>query len=156
MPFGVQQIPEEQLKQEALNAMRALHLQEDIISTFEKTGAIMMTKAPYEKAALLDDDANTSVKDSLKYKTAYPFFVTRAKTYFGVIDNVLFVPTIPGDLKMMRDSYKTIVGHASDGPNKYPVKNIIVYCRNLEDDFCSEFGSISLAEVDGLLARVDT
>ena len=64
MPIEFQQIPEAQLKQEALNAMRALHLQEDIISTFEKTGAIMMTKAPYEKATLLDDEATTSVEDS--------------------------------------------------------------------------------------------
>lgn len=156
MPIEFQQIPEAQLKQEALNAMRALHLQEDIISTFEKTGAIMMTKVPYEKATLLDDEANASVKDSLKYKTAYPFFVTRTKTYFGVVDNVLFIPSIPDDLEMTRDSFKTIVGYAADGPIKYPVKNIIVYCRNLEDDFCSEFGTISIAEVDGLLARVES
>lgn len=155
MPFDFQLIPENQLKQEALNAMRALHLREDIISTFEKTGAIMMTQAPYEKVTLLDDDANTSVKGSLEYKTAYPFFVTRTKTYFGVVDNVFFIPTVLSDLEMTRDSYKTIVGHTSDGSNKYPVKTIIVYCRNLEDDFCSEFGSISIAEVDGLLARVD-
>ena len=46
MPIEFQQIPEAQLKQEALNAMRALHLQEDIISTFEKTCAIKMTKVP--------------------------------------------------------------------------------------------------------------
>ena len=117
MPIEFQQIPEAQLKQEALNAMRALHLQEDIISTFEKTGT---------------------------------------KTYFGVVDNVLFIPTIPDDLEMTRDSFKTIVGYAADGPIKYPVKNIIVYCHNLEDDFCSEFGTISIAEVDGLLARVES
>lgn len=155
MPFGIQQIPEEKLKQEALNAMRALHMREDIISAFEETGAIMMTSNPYMQATLLDASANTSVKDSLKYKTAYPFFVTRGETRFGIVDNVLFIPTDEGDFKMLQDSYKTIVGQATDGTNRYPVKNIMVYCRNLEDDFCSEFGSISIVELDGLLARLD-
>ncbi len=128
-------------KEEAIKRMKALGLYKPYITFFEKNDKIFMsemTGGVYE----FDDNEElvAKVKAFEEEYDALVYHVIRTLTQFGELYSFLFVSQYEEEWEMDN----------ADIQNGYA----LVYVWNKTDEWCSEFGSIGIAERFGGLVRI--
>lgn len=128
----------EEKKLEAINRMKLLNLHDNVIREFRDEDKLNLS----ENGGFLywlDDEQKAIVDDFEQHYNATVYHVIRSVTEFGELLSFLYVSDNKDEWKMDRN----------DLANGYP----LVYTKNLDADFCSEFGSIGIESNIGGLVR---
>ena len=131
-------ITNEQKKQEALERMKMLSLYPNIIREFEKDGIVNMS----ENGGFLywlDDEQKEFVSDFEEENNALVYHVIHNYTEAGEMLTFLYVSDYEEEWEADRDDLKE--GYTC------------AYVKNLDADWCSEFGSIGIKPQFGGLVR---
>ena len=127
-----------QQKQEALKRMKLLKLYPNIIKEFEKDGIVNLS----ENGGILYwlDSTQKAIVDHFETENnALVYHVIHNYTEFGELYSLLYVSQYEEEWK--DDRYDLKDGYA------------LAYVKNMDDDTCSEFGSIGIKEQFGGLVR---
>ena len=125
-------------KQEALERMKMLKLHGNIIKEFDKEGIVNLS----ENGGFLywlDSDQQAIVDEFEAEHDALVYHVIHDCTEFGELYSLLYVSKYEEEWEDDRSDLKD--GYA------------LVYVKNVDDDFCSEFGSIGVKPQFGGLVR---
>ena len=125
-------------KQEALERMKMLKLHGNIIKEFDKEGIVNLS----ENGGFLywlDSDQQAIVDEFETEHDALVYHVIHDCTEFGELYSLLYVSKYEEEWEDDRNDLKD--GYA------------LVYVKNMDDDFCSEFGSIGVKPQFGGLVR---
>ena len=125
-------------KQEALERMKLLNLSKNIIKEFDKEGIVNLS----ENGGILywlDSDQQAIVDEFEKEHDALVYHVIHDFTEFGELYSLLYVSKHEEEWEDEKDEIK--IGIA------------LSYVKNMDDDFCSEFGSIGIRPQFGGLVR---
>lgn len=124
---------------EAIERMKTLKLHKNVINEF-KQGTLNMS----ENGGLLywlEDEMLTKIREvEVKYNIVV-YHAIHDYTYFGEILTLMYVSDDEEEWKMDRE----------DLANGYPCAYVI----NLDDDYCSEFGSVEVVPQIGGLKRIN-
>ena len=126
-------------KQEALERMKMLKLHGNIIKEFDKEGIVNLS----ENGGFLywlDSDQQAIVDEFETEHDALVYHVIHDCTEFGELYSLLYVSKYEEEWEDDRNDLKD--GYA------------LVYVKNMDDDFCSEFGSIGVKPQFGGLVRM--
>ena len=118
--------------------MRMLNLYPNIIKEFDKEGIVNLS----ENGGILfwlDSDQQAIVDEFEQKYNALVYHVIRSFTEFGEMYALLYVSKHEEEWEYDRDDLKH--GYA------------LAYVKNVDDDFCSEFGSIGVKQQFGGLVR---
>ncbi len=125
-------------KREAIERMKMLNLYPNIIKEFDKEGIVNLS----ENGGFLfwlDSDQKAIVDEFEAEYDALVYHVIRSFTEFGELYSLLYVSKHEDEWGYDKDDLKS----------GYPV----AYVKNVDDDFCSEFGSIGVKQQFGGLVR---
>ena len=125
-------------KQEALERMKMLKLHGNIIKEFDKEGIVNLS----ENGGFLywlDSDQQAIVDEFEAEHDALVYHVIHDFTELGELYSLLYVSKYEEEWEDERTDLK-------DG-------YVFVYAKNVDDDFCSEFGSIGVKPQFGGLVR---
>ena len=128
----------EQQKQEAIERMKMLKLSPNIIKEFEKENTLNLS----EKGGILywlDSDQQAIVDEFETEHDALVYHVIHNFTEFGGLYSLLYVSKHEEEWETDREDLKD--GYA------------FVYVKNVDDNWCSEFGSICIKPQYGGLVR---
>ena len=128
----------EQQKQEAIERMKMLKLSPNIIKEFEKENTLNLS----ENGGILywlDSDQQAIVDEFETEHDALVYHVIHNFTEFGGLYSLLYVSKHEEDWETDREDLKD--GYA------------FVYVKNVDDNWCSEFGSICIKPQYGGLVR---
>lgn len=134
-------VTRENKKVEAINRMKALDLFAPCIKHFDKYDEVQlseMTGGLYEFSR--DEELTTKVREFEKEHNALVYHVIHTFTQFGELYNFLYVSDHQDEWEMDHEDIK-------DGYT-------LAYVWNKDDDWCSEFGTISVRQKFGGLTRV--
>ena len=126
-------------KQEALERMKMLKLHGNIIKEFDKEGIVNLS----ENGGFLywlDSDQQAIVDEFEAEHDALVYHVIHDFTELGELYSLLYVSKYEEEWEDERTDLKD--GYA------------LVYVKNVNDDFCSEFGSIGIKPQFGGLVRM--
>ena len=126
-------------KQEALERMKMLNLHGNIIKEFDKEGIVNLS----ENGGFLywlDSDQQAIVDEFEAEHDALVYHVIHDCTEIGELYSLLYVSKYEEEWEDDRNDLKD--GYA------------LVYVKNMDDDFCSEFGSIGVKPQYGGLVRM--
>lgn len=126
-------------KQEAVERMKILDIFPQTIKEFEKEGIINKS----EHGGMLywlDENEQKFVKEFEEKYDALVYHVIHNYTNFGELYSLLYVSKYEDEWDWDRDDIKH--------------NTACVYVKNIEDDICSEFGSIGIKSQFGGLARI--
>ena len=127
------------MKAEAIKRMKKLRLFPDCINAFEKDNKVWSSQT-----------AGTLFELSEEQQKWVDIF---EKTYGGLVYHVIITPTKFGTCFNML--YVSI--HTEEWEMDNDDLDILcpcVYVKNLDDEFCSEFGSIQIKQMNGGLVRI--
>lgn len=125
-------------KQEAIERMKMLKLYPNIIKEFEKENIVNLS----ENGGILywlDSDQQAIVDSFETEHNALVYHVIHSHTEFGELYSLLYVSKYEDEWETDREDLKD--GYA------------FVYVKNVDDDSCSEFGSICFKPQFGGLVR---
>lgn len=125
-------------KQEAIERMKLLKLCPNIIKEFEKENIVNLS----EHGGILywlDSDQQAIVDSFEAEHDALVYHVIHSFTEFGELYSLLYVSKYEEEWETDREDLKD--GYA------------LVYVKNVDDDMCSEFGSICIKPQFGGLVR---
>ncbi len=128
----------EQQKQEAIERMKMLKLSPNIIKEFEKENTLNLS----ENGGILywlDSDQQAIVDEFETEHDALVYHVIHNFTEFGGLYSLLYVSKHEEEWETDREDLKD--GYA------------FVYVKNVDDNWCSEFGSICIKPQYGGLVR---
>lgn len=128
----------EQQKQEAIARMQMLKLSPNIIKEFEKDGIVNLS----ENGGILywlDSDQQAIVDEFQSEHDALVYHVIHDFTEFGELYSLLYV-------SKYEEEWETDREDLTDG-------YALVYVKNVDVDWCSEFGSIGIRPQFGGLLR---
>lgn len=133
-------------KVDALVRMKALNLLEDVINAFNKDGTLYRSEGVRLPNGTrmgvlywLTDEEAKMVKAWEEETGNMVYHVIQNRTGFGTLYSFLYVSTYDEDWEAER----------ADLADGFP----LVYVKNVDDDFCSEFGSIGIEQKWGALVR---
>lgn len=133
-------------KVDALARMKMLHLHEDVIKAFEKDGTLYRSEGarlPDGKRIgilyWLTDEEAKMVKEWEQETGNMVYHVIQNRMVFGMCYSFLYVSTYNEDWEAENEDL------AAGAP--------LVYVKNVDDDFCSEYGSIGIEQKFGALVR---
>ena len=125
-------------KLEALERMKLLKLNKNIIKEFEKENVVNMSEnGGY--LYWLDSDQQTIVDDFESKHDALVYHVIHDYTQFGELYALLYVSKYKSEWQDEKKELKC--GYA------------LAYVKNVTDDWCSEFGSVGIKPQFGGLVR---
>ena len=126
-------------KTEAIARMKMLKLHENPIREFEKENKLNLS----EHGGMLywlSDEQKAMVKDFEEENNALVYHVIHNYMDFGELLTFLYVSDYKEEWKLDRNDLKQ--GYA------------LAYVKNIDDDFCSEFGSVEIKPQFGGLVRI--
>jgi hypothetical protein len=126
-------------KKEAIKRMKMMKIMDEVIEDFEQNDSVQCSETLGFMYWLSDEEKEMVHKFEEKYH-ALVYHVIKFRTEFGTLLNFLYVSDSKEEWAMDREDIK-------DGYT-------FAYCKNLDDDICSEFGSIRYKPVCGGLVRV--
>jgi hypothetical protein len=129
----------EKQKQEAIERMKMLNIYEPTIREFEKDNIVNKS----EQGGILfwlNDKEQEMVKDFENKYNALVYHIIHNYTAFGELYSIFYVSENEEDWDYDKDDIKENCA--------------CVYVKNIDDEFCSEFGSIGIKEQFGGLVRV--
>lgn len=132
-------VTREVMKKEALNRMRKLNLISDCINALKKDDTVWSSQVMgtlYELS-----------KEQQKWVDIFE------KEYGGLVYHVIITPTEFGMCFNMLYVSKHMDEWNMDN-NDLDILCPCVYVKNLDDEFCSEFGSIQIRPINGGLIRI--
>ena len=124
-------------KEEAISRLKMLKVMPQIIKEFENENTVYSSESGY--LYFLSDEQEKIVKEFEEQHDAVVYHVIRSFTCFGELLALLYVSKHQDEWGYDREDLKE--GEA------------IAYVKNLDDDICSEFGSIGVEERFGGLVR---
>ncbi len=125
-------------KLEAIERMKLLNIYPNTMKEFEKEGIVNLS----ENGGFLfwlDSEQQAIVNEFEAEYDALVYHVIHSFTEFGELYSLLYVSKHEDEWKDDKDDLKA----------GYP----IAYVKNVDDDFCSEFGSIGIKQQFGGLVR---
>ena len=128
----------EKQKAEAIKRMKALKVISGAIEQFEEDNAIMVCENGF--LYWLDDEQKKMVKDFEEEYGGMVYMVIHNVTEFGELYSMLYVSQHESEWKMDWEDLEDSIAMA--------------YVKNVSDDFCSEFGCISIRSRFGGIIRV--
>lgn len=131
-------IIKQEQKQEAIARMKMLKLHSNAIREFEKENKLNRSEV-YGALFWLDEKQKCYVKEFEAKHDAVVYHIIHNITEFGELLSFLYVSDSPEEWEQDKSDIKS--GYA------------LVYVKNLDDDFCSEFGSIGIKPQFGGLIR---
>ena len=126
-------------KKEAIKRMKMMKIMNEVIKDFEQNDNVQRSETMGFMYWLSDEEKEMVHKFEEEYH-ALVYHVIKSRTEFGTLLNFLYVSDSKEEWEMDREDIK-------DG-------YVFIYCKNLDDDICSEFGSICYKSVNGGLVRV--
>ncbi len=129
----------EKTMQESLTRMELLKLRPDVIQAFKEKGKVSISE-PDGLLLFLNAEQEKVVRDWEKETGNMVYHVIHSFTEFGELLNLLFISEYLDEWEMERD----------DIIAQYP----FCYVLNLDDDICSEYGSIGVCSWHGSLLRI--
>lgn len=126
-------------KKEALERMKLLSLSKNIIKEFDKEGIVNLS----ENGGILywlDSDQQSIVDEFEKEHDALVYHIIHDFTEFGELYSLLYVSKYEEEWEDEKDELKRGIA--------------LSYVKNMDDDFCSEFGSIGIRPQFGGLVRM--
>lgn len=132
-------VTREVMKKEALNRMRKLNLISDCINAFKKDDTVWSSQV-----------MGTLYELSKEQQEWIDIF---EKEYGGLVYHVIITPTEFGMCFNMLYVSKHMDEWNMDN-NDLDILCPCVYVKNLDDEFCSEFGSIQIRPINGGLIRI--
>jgi len=127
-------------KQEALERMKLLKIHSNAIREFEKDNLVNLSEHD-GMLYWLNDKQKEMVTEFEKEHDAVVYHVIHNYTEFGEIYSLLYV-----------SKYKE---EWTEDKNDIKYGTALVYVKNVDDDWCSEFGSIGIRPQFGGLVRTD-
>ena len=125
-------------KQEAIERMKMLQLHTNIIKEFEKDGTLNLSEnGGY--LYWLDSDQKAMVEDFERDYKALVYHVIHNYTEIGEMYSLLYVSKDENEWGYDKDDIKSGC--------------VLAYVKNVDDDHCSEFGSIGVKPQYGGLVR---
>ena len=128
----------EKQKAEAIKRMKKLRIIKDAIKQFEEEDIVMISENGF--LYWLDDEQKKVVKEFEDEYDALVYIVIHSRTSFGELYSMMYVSKYEEEWSMDNDDLKE--GYA------------VAYVKNLDDDWCSEIGSIVVQNRFGGLVRV--
>lgn len=125
-------------KNEAIARMRMLKLHENAIREFDEEGVINLSES-IGMLYWLDEKQNEMVKQFELKHNSVVYHVIHSNTEFGELLAFLYVSEHKNEWGYDRDDIKNGIA--------------LAYVKNLDDDICSEFGSIGIKPSFGGLIR---
>lgn len=129
----------EMMKAEAIRRMKLLKLHQNAIKEFETEGKLNLSRGGF--LYWLDDVQKKMITDFEEKTNCVAYHCIESNTSFGKLLSVLYVSSHPeeweDDIEDMREGYQ------------------MAYVFNLDDDICSEFGSIGIGSRFGGLIRTE-
>lgn len=125
-------------KQEAIERMKLLKLHDNVIREFDKEGIVNMS----ENGGFLywlNSDQQEIVDEFEAEHNALVYHVIRSLSPFGTMYALLYVSQDEDEWDYDKDDIKSCCP--------------LVYVKNIDDDICSEFGSIGIKPQFGGLVR---
>lgn len=125
-------------KQEAIERMKMLKLHQNVIREFEKEGIVNLS----ENGGFLfwlDSDQQAIVNEIESEYDILVYHVIRSFTEFGELYALLYVSKDEEEWEYDREDIKHGIA--------------LAYVKNMDDDSCSEFGSIGIKPQFGGLVR---
>ena len=125
---------------ECLNRMKKFGLVKECINAFREDGQVMKSEFNgilYE----LDDGELEFIKNFEETHECIVYHIIKSYTDFGTILNLLYVDEHIEEWEYFDEDLECGL--------------TFVYAENLDDDFCSEFGSIGIKVMNGGLVRVE-
>ena len=132
-------VTREVMKKEALNRMRKLNLISDCINAFKKDETVWSSQV-----------MGTLFELSKEQQEWIDVF---EKAYGGLVYHVIITPTEFGMCFNMLYVSKHMDEWEMDNKD-LDILCPCVYVKNLDDEFCSEFGSIQVRSINGGLIRI--
>ena len=132
-------------KSEAIKRMKALNLYPNIINEFEKDGTLNCSENRVGALYWLDDEMKDAVSQIESRYDLLVYHCTLDYTEFGRLLTCLYVSSTPDEWGM--DNEDLIL---DEDNTCYP----LAYVINLDDDTCSEFGSVGIRLMNGGVVRV--
>lgn len=132
-------VTREVMKKEALDRMRKLNLISDCINAFKKDDTVWSSQV-----------MGTLYELSKEQQEWVDIF---EKEYGGLVYHVIITPTEFGMCFNMLYVSKHMDEWNMDN-NDLDILCPCVYVKNLDDEFCSEFGSIQIRPINGGLVRI--
>ena len=128
----------ERQKQEAIERMKLLELYPNIIKEFEKDGILNMSESE-GFLYWLNSDEQAIVDDFENKHNALVYHVIHNYTEFGELYSLLYISENENEWGYDKDDLKNGIA--------------LAYVKNVNTDWCSEFGSISIKPQFGGLIR---
>lgn len=130
-------VSKELKKAEAIERMKALKLYKNVINEFEKENVVNMSENGF--LYWLTDEEQEYVRAFEEENDSLVYHVIKSYTEFGTLLTFLYVSDYVDEWEYDNDDLK----------NGCPC----AYVKNLDDDTCSEFGSVCIKERFGGLVR---
>ena len=142
-------IDKEVVKQECIRRMKKLKIHDDgeftCLGAFRKTGEVWKSESLGYLYWLDDDEQKIVAEFENKNKGYKVYHCIRSYTEFGELLTLLYVN---GANKECFDEDKEYFDYDIDNGFTF------AYVKNLDSDFCSEFGSIALRSINGGVQRI--
>ena len=129
----------EKQKAEAIQRMRKLKVVSEAVKQFKEDDVIMVSENGF--LYWLDDEQKKIVKDFEEEYDGLVYMVIHNMTEFGELYSMLYVSKHEDEWEYDNEDLEQ--GYA------------LAYVKNLDDDFCSEFGSIAIKNRFGGIVRVE-
>ena len=130
----------QEIIKECLNRMKKLGLIKECINAFKEHRQVMKSEFKgilYE----LDSGELEFVKNFEDTHNCIVYHIIKSYTDFGTILNLLYVDEHKEEWEYFNEDLKCGL--------------TFVYAENLDDEYCSEFGSIGIRAINGGLVRVE-
>ena len=135
----VSKVSKERKIEEAVKRMKTLGIFNDAIKQFQKQGIVMMSE-PTGGLYWIDDEQKHLVQEFEQEYGSLVYLVVRSYTTVGRMDSFLYVSDEEEEWEM--DNEDVADGYA------------MTFTHNYDAPWCSEFGTIAVAEKFGGLVRV--
>lgn len=141
--MGKAKITREAKKAEAIKRMKILGIAPNLISLFEKEDIIFVSQEPIADNVLLSQISDTEkqmVKEFEEETNSLVYHIIKNKTNYGTLLSFFDISDYEEDWELERAAVKQNVP--------------MVYVKNLDYEFNSEYGSINIKSLDGGLIRL--
>ena len=128
----------EKQKAEAIKRMRKIGVIKEAIRQFEEEGIVMVSENGF--LYWLNEDQFKMVNEFEEKYNGLVYMVIHNMTEFGELYSLLYVSQHDNEWKMDNEDLEDSIAMA--------------YVKNVDDDFCSEFGCISIRNRFGGIVRV--
>ena len=132
-------VTREEMKKEGIFRMKMLNLLSGVVDTFEKDDKLFKTEGQRGILYDLDDAEIKMVKEVEEENEGLVYHVIKTFTEFGTLLNMLWVSKYKDEWEMDRTDI-------DDGLT-------FAYVKNLDAEYCSEFGSIGIRPLIGGVVR---